>query len=632
MRKALVAARNITAWDDAPMRDKIFHIFDRGGVDDLEEPQHVTILRWVTFVVMLLFVCLVCINIVISSLPEYAQQSEPFLSINFVCVVYFTAEYLLRFVCAPDLVDFFFNILNLQDLISILPFYLTQAGLISEGISNWVLITRSLRLVRGLFNFSNFDIVMNTVGESSEVITLMVLIMIVGLPFGGQCMHYAERGIWNSTAAEWYRECFPPDECEYERTPFQTAVDGMWYFIVTVTTLGYGDMAPTSRAGKIFGGLLMGVGVMLLAYPIMILAVNFEEERRKEEREKTLGKVANGERLRLLQKANTVVLDDEDDNPWQRPMPVYFYPKEVNQPRPLILIGPNEVRYDPLFNVQRNRDGSLYMLQSVKTSLEVTIRLVFDTAAAQKLALQTMAHFSAEDEDFKVQRARFFPVVRMMFHLDIPQSRCEFLNHLRLVNHVIEDVDLDTMRMPVAMELNGFDSQLDDQRKLDFHQALHRCRLHMTAFVAYDDPIFFDVPIFLGLLSATALLREMQARKQGVVYITIPQIEQLLNGIHHLLDLNQSEHTVIINAHEIRKQIARAIVLRAASVCEDPQSLKSDAFLYGYNEKETEPYHGVFVTRLTKKVNSRNDDSEYVLCNVKVLAVKPKPQSMVLLL
>jgi len=288
------------------------------------------------------------------------------------------------------------------------------------------------------------------------------------------------------------------------------------------------------------------------------------------------------------------------------------------------------VRYEPLFYIQRNRDGSLHMLQSIKTSLEVSVRIVLDTLAAQRLAQETIKHFSGAD--MNVKRARFFPVVRLMFSLDKPKhSRCEFLHRLRLVNHVIDEVDLDTMRMPVAMELNGYSAELDDQRKLDFHQALHRCRLHCTALVANHDPIYFDVPIFLGLLSATALLRELQAKGNGVVYVTVPQIEQLLAGVHHLIDLNQDAPTYIINPHDIRAAIARAIILRASSPCEDPLSLKNDAFLYGYIEGEGE-YHGVFVNRLSKKVRSKADDSEYVLCNVKVLAVQPTAHHMTFLL
>ena len=59
--------------------------------------------------------------------------------------------------------------------------------------------------------------------------------------------------------------------------------------------------------------------------------------------------------------------------------------------------------------------------------------------------------------------------------------------------------------------------------------------------------------------------------------------------------------------------------------------MKNDAFLYGYIPSEGQ-YHGVFVNRLSKKVNSKSDDSEYVLCNVKVLAVQPTAHHMTLLL
>jgi hypothetical protein len=627
-------ALEIIQWDDAPLRMRIFHIFDRYGVEELEEPAYIAYVRWVTLVFMMLFIIMCNVSILVSSLPQYERLGtpNPFTTVNFICVVYFTFEYGIRFLCAPRFFAFFFDTLNMLDILTVLPFYLNQGDVVSTGITNWILILRSIRLIRDMFFFHNFDIVANTIGESSEVAALMLIIMVIGLPLGGTCIHYAERGTWNTTAtpAAWYRECFPPDPCVTERSPFQSAIDGMWYFIITSLTVGYGDVVPTTRAGKLMGGTIMVVGVMLLAYPIMILAVNFEEERRKEEREKTLGKVANGERLRILQKMNTEVLQENEEDAFDRPLPIYFYPQETNLPRQLILINAEEVRYDPLFYVQRNRDGSLYMLQSVKTSLEVTIRLMFDTSAAQRLALQTIREYTEGEADIEVKRARFFPVVRMYLRLDIPPNQCEFLKRIRLVNQVVDNMDLDTMRMPVAIELNGFDSQLDEQRKLDFHQALHRCRLHVTAMVAYDDPIFYDVPIFLGMLGATALIRELQAKQQGVVYVTTSQIESLLNGVHHLIDLNATEPSIIINTRDIVKSIAKAITLRAASQCEDPTSLKDEAFLYGRVET-TEPYHGVFVKRLAKK-KVRGNDGEVTLCNVKVLAVQARQSSMTLIL
>jgi hypothetical protein len=627
-----VKARQITQWDEATLRQQIFHVFDRDGVEDLEEPKHIMVLRWATLIFMLLVVAMVCINIIVSSLPEYQPAPPPvFETINLACVFYFTVEYLLRVLCAPSPVSYLFNPLNLQDLFSIVPFYLQLGGVFGEGVTNWILITRSVRLARGLLYFRNYEIVTNTVGESSEVVTLMVLIMIVGLPLSGTVMYYAERGSFNATDGAWYRDCYAPNTCDTQRSPFQNAGDGMWYFIVTATTLGYGDYTPTGRAGKLFGGLLTGVGVMLLAYPIMILSVNFDEERRKEERERTLGRVADGERLRTLQLARSSLLDDDSDA-FERPGPFYFYPPEINQPRALTLINEEEARYEPLFYIQRNRDGSLYMLQAIKTSLEVSIRLVFDTKGTQALGLETVSHYWQNESGAPVRRARFFPVVKLMFSLDKPaSSNCEFLKRLRLVNHVIDEIDLDVTRLPVALELNGMSGQLDDQRKLDFHQALHRCRLHCTALVAHNDPIYFEVPIYMGLLSATALLRELQAKGNGVVYVTLSQIEELLQGVHHLIDLDQPVPTYIINPEDIRKTIANQIKMTAASECEEPELLKNDAFLYGYLPSD-EKYYGVFVNRISKKLSGKKDDSEYVLCYVKVLAVQPTAHHMAFLL
>ena len=638
MRRAEnVDAKHVIAWDDATIRQKLFHIFDRKGVEDIEEPDYVTILRWVALGITMSVVVISTINIVVGSLPENEVLDTPnvFTSINLFCVSYFGSELLLRLLCSPKPIEFCLDFYNFLDFATVVPYFLEVGGVLSSGVANWIAILRTIRLMRAFLYFHNFDIVTQTINESSEVIVLMALVFFVGLPLGGTMMHYADRGDWNSTAQLWYRPCFPPATCITAPTPNQTAIDRFSFFMVTPTTHGYGDITPTTRAGKLTGGALMCIGVFFLAYPIMILSVNFEEERRKEEREKTLGKVQNGVRLRKLQKTHTSIMSNADD--FARPLPVYFVPPDDSIPRPLVLIGDDECRYDPLLRVQRNRDGSLYMLQSVKQCLEVSLRLVFDTTPTQKAAVQTMQRFAVgfgEADRIVVDKARFFPVVRLFIKLDIPEPKCEFLENLHLIDHVVDIKDLDTMHLPITMELSGVTKQLDDRGKIDFHQALHRVRMHITALIADEDPVFYDVPILLGLLSATSLIRELTSKKSGVVYMTEGQLFELLNGVHHLIDLDSSEPTTIINVPEIQREIAKAILLRASAPCDDIASLKDDAFLYGRPAASAaeEVYHGIFVARLTKKVNSKTDDAEFVLTSVKVLAVRPRQLQVSLVL
>jgi hypothetical protein len=58
-------------------------------------------------------------------------------------------------------------------------------------------------------------------------------------------------------------------------TPFYSIPAAMWWAIVTITTVGYGDAVPSSYAGKVFASLVMLVGLLLMAMPIAIVGNRF---------------------------------------------------------------------------------------------------------------------------------------------------------------------------------------------------------------------------------------------------------------------------------------------------------------------------------------------------------------------
>jgi len=75
---------------------------------------------------------------------------------------------------------------------------------------------------------------------------------------------------------------------EHDAQPevFSTAFDGIWWSIVTLTTVGYGDIYPITLLGKILGAIMAFLGIDMFALPAGILASGFLEEvqkRRKKE-------------------------------------------------------------------------------------------------------------------------------------------------------------------------------------------------------------------------------------------------------------------------------------------------------------------------------------------------------------
>lgn len=64
---------------------------------------------------------------------------------------------------------------------------------------------------------------------------------------------------------------------------FQSIIEAFWWCIVTITAVGYGDVAPRSIAGKICAGVATVTNVLLLGFPITIFSANFTEIYRKDQ-------------------------------------------------------------------------------------------------------------------------------------------------------------------------------------------------------------------------------------------------------------------------------------------------------------------------------------------------------------
>jgi voltage-gated potassium channel len=146
------------------------------------------------------------------------------------------------------------------DLLSILPFYLT---LFVPAELRVLLVFRLLRYFK-LARYSPGMRSLMAALQSERKALLASLVILFGLVLiAASAMHLAEHDV-------------QPDR-------FGTIPDAMWWAIVTLTTVGYGDVVPMTAIGRVIAGFTMLAGLMMLALPIGIIANAFSEEIHRRE-------------------------------------------------------------------------------------------------------------------------------------------------------------------------------------------------------------------------------------------------------------------------------------------------------------------------------------------------------------
>jgi hypothetical protein len=138
------------------------------------------------------------------------------------------------------------------------------------------------------------DMLVETINRSAPSLYVLGFCIVLGIVVCSSIVYFCESGVWDRETKSFIRaDIFGDDEA----TPFTSIPATLWWTVVTVTTVGYGDLYPTSTLGKITGSLTIVAGVIAFAMPIGVISSNFgnvwdareeamekaEKQRRKEE-------------------------------------------------------------------------------------------------------------------------------------------------------------------------------------------------------------------------------------------------------------------------------------------------------------------------------------------------------------
>ncbi|XP_067345493.1 potassium voltage-gated channel subfamily C member 3b isoform X2 [Channa argus] len=189
-----------------------------------------------------------------------------------VCVIWFTIEVLLRVTFCPDKFEFFKSTLNIIDFVAILPFYLEVglSGLSSKaakdvlGFLRVVRFVRILRIFKLTRHFVGLRVLGHTLRASTNEFLLLIIFLALGVLIFATMIYYAER-----IGAD------PDDPTASAHTNFKNIPIGFWWAVVTMTTLGYGDMYPETWSGMLVGALCALAGVLTIAMPVPVIVNNF---------------------------------------------------------------------------------------------------------------------------------------------------------------------------------------------------------------------------------------------------------------------------------------------------------------------------------------------------------------------
>lgn len=197
----------------------------------------------------------------------YAGYHRYFFAFELFSVAVFTVEYGLRLWTAVEMP--FLRRLSptrarlysatrpslVIDLLAILPFYLSQFFAVD------LRVLRTLRLLRFL-KLSRYSPAMHTlirvVANERRALIGAGMLLFAAVLFASTGMYYLES--------------------EAQPDKFGSVPDAAWWAMATLTTVGYGDVAPVTPLGRLFGSVVMVTGLCILALPVAIIATGFSQE------------------------------------------------------------------------------------------------------------------------------------------------------------------------------------------------------------------------------------------------------------------------------------------------------------------------------------------------------------------
>ena len=222
--------------------------------------------------ILLVLIVLSTIIVMMESVSIFdAKLHSLFIFLEIIITIFFTIEYVLRIVTIRNKKSYIFSFFGIIDFLAILPFYLS----LFFPITKYFLILRMLRMLRvfrilNLLDFMNDGyLIVRALKHSSRKIYIFLLFLVIFCVIVGSLMFMVEG----------------------HREGFESIPQSIYWAVVTITTVGYGDVSPVTPLGKFLSILLMLSGYSIIAVPTGI--VTAEMRNKRQNLEKICGRCGN---------------------------------------------------------------------------------------------------------------------------------------------------------------------------------------------------------------------------------------------------------------------------------------------------------------------------------------------------
>lgn len=212
-------------------------------------------------IIIQILIILSIVSFSIATIPTLSKTAQTYLDyFEIFTVAIFTVEYIIRIYTAENKIRYIFSFYGIIDLLSILPFYLsTFIDLRSVKILRLFRLFRLLKLIKYNKTLSRFNLALKSAKE--EIIIFIIAVLII--------FYLASVGIYYF-------------ENEAQPEHFSSIFASMWWAVVTLTTVGYGDVYPITVGGKIFTVIILLIGLGVVSIPAGIIATALTSVKKNE--------------------------------------------------------------------------------------------------------------------------------------------------------------------------------------------------------------------------------------------------------------------------------------------------------------------------------------------------------------